>query len=214
MARRKNNAITNGHSGKVGNMVFTSDNNVRKTPDNSKRVLSPKQKKHLSKFQMDKEYGRMAIRDPELNSYYAEKARKRKGKGAWHMAIKDYFQLPAISEIDFNGFRGLAGDIIAIQADGMFKLRAVEVNIKTAEGDLLETGFGGDHRMNIGKLYILQHDLPSGEVYLTVRAFNLPGHFIERRIAISASSNGIQKFPDDPEYEIRRVSRLKSQLRR
>jgi hypothetical protein len=102
MARTKNNCITNGTSGKIGTMVLTVDGNMRSRPDVSGRVWSPLQKLHLERLEESKRYGRWAISDPEMNEFYARKAAKKHGLGAWHLAISDYYYPPVIVSADFR----------------------------------------------------------------------------------------------------------------
>lgn len=75
MARSRENMITGTYSGVVGPVVLTKDGNMRKRPDFSGRKLSPKQMDHLSRMEEAKRYGRMAVSDPEMNSWYASLAK-------------------------------------------------------------------------------------------------------------------------------------------
>jgi hypothetical protein len=90
MAKTGHNVIMSGNSGILDNLVLTSNNTIRRRPDFSNRILSPKQKSHLSRFELSKEYGRMVIRNEVLNSYYGEKALNLKGKGAWHVCPRSH----------------------------------------------------------------------------------------------------------------------------
>ena len=142
MARTRGNAITNGTSGKFGNVVFTADGKMRSRPDTSNRVWSPLQRAHLERVERAKEYARMAISDPELNDFYAQKAARKHGLGAWHMAISHFMHDPVIYSANFMDFHGSPGDLIRVEAIDRFEVAEVMMSFISPEGIILEEVIG------------------------------------------------------------------------
>jgi hypothetical protein len=213
MANNRNNVITHGSSGKMGNAVFTLDGKMRSKPDISKRVWSPSQKEHLGLFERAKEYARMAISDPELNDYYAAKAKRKHGLGAWHLAIKDFCSPPRILAAEFRRFTGKSGDELYITANDDFEIAGVSVAVFSQEGILLEEGNASECEFRINWLYRLKSDINLVRgLNVTISAKDLPGNM--------ASATLIWPFECDREILISDESlpgsakkKLKSQLR-
>ncbi|MCX6306486.1 MAG: hypothetical protein NT040_16100 [Bacteroidetes bacterium] len=176
MARTKNNCITYGTSGKLGNLLFTSDGNMRSKPNTSNRVWSPLQIVQQNRFASAKEYARMAISDPELNAFYAAKARRKHGLGAWHLAISDYCHPPKISSAYFQNFKGKPGDEVRIMAFDDFQLTEVRVSFAHATGIFEE---GSAQLINFGTdwLYRMKSSVVcSPGLTVTIQARGLPGN--------------------------------------
>lgn len=213
MATNNGNFILKGNSGRLGNFVLTPDN-IRTRPDFSKRILSQDQKNHLSRFELAKTYGRMVIRNEALNSYYGEKARKLKGKGAWHLAIEHYFMEPDLWGVNFWAFNKRAGDCIRIIENNKYKLGEIEVTLVNAAGDLIEKGSASVVPGTGDWEYRIQHDIePGATITFIFRIVSLPGHMIEKTMTVTGHVNGIVLFAKDPARAMRHKSRMKSQLR-
>lgn len=147
MAQSKNNIITHGLSGKVGNIVVFSQRGgktivskipKRKAPD------SEKQKAHKRKFQKAIFYAKSAMADPLIKEQYQKTADRFKGITAYNVAIADLMNPPKIEEIDLSHYTGKSGDLIKIRAYDDFKVKAVTVKIETPDGVLIEEGNAGE----------------------------------------------------------------------
>ena len=97
MARVGKNSILSGLSGKVGNQLVLQKNGVvRSLPDPAKLKWTDTQKKHRSRFERAKQFGRAIEANPELKAIY--KLRAKKGTGAYQVAISAYMRLPGIDK--------------------------------------------------------------------------------------------------------------------
>ena len=69
---------------------------IRSLPDPARLKWTDPQKKHRSRFEQAKQFGRSIEADPDLKAIY--KARAKKGTGAYHVAISAYMLLPGIDK--------------------------------------------------------------------------------------------------------------------
>jgi hypothetical protein len=93
MARVKNNALTEGLSGRVGKLVFKNYSTgtvVTKRPDRSKVKLSPAQITANKKFQEAVAYARSVKADPEKRKQY--ETLLKPGKSIYHLALADFMR--------------------------------------------------------------------------------------------------------------------------
>ena len=185
MAEVKDNVFLKGVSGKFGDQfVFKQRNGktfiCRKPQLPAQRT--PNQKKHAMRFADATAYSVEARQDPELYNYYAKIA-KRKGKTAHNIAVADYFAMPSIEEIDASQYTGAAGETIIINAFKATKVAKVTVQLRDAEGTLIEQGEATEALQ--GWLYITTTDnpQPSG-THLIARAIDLPGNIAEQEIVL------------------------------
>ncbi|AMD85381.1 hypothetical protein SAMN05444369_11090 [Capnocytophaga haemolytica] len=185
MAEVKDNVFLKGVSGKFGDQfVFKQRNGktfiCRKPQLPAQRT--PNQKKHAMRFADATAYSVEARQDPELYNYYAKIA-KRKGKTAHNIAVADYFAMPSIEEIDASQYTGAAGETIIINAFKATKVAKVTVQLRDAEGALIEQGEATEALQ--GWLYITTTDnpQPSG-THLIARAIDLPGNIAEQEIVL------------------------------
>ncbi len=144
MAESKNNIITHGLSGKIGDLIVFSQRDgktyVSKAPKSKTVEDSPKQKAHKLKFQKASQYARSVINNPDLKQMYSAKADTSKGMSTYNLAMKDFFNAPEIQSIDLTAYRGKKGDAIRIIAVDDFAVKAVTVKIENAEGNTVEEG--------------------------------------------------------------------------
>lgn len=143
MAKSKNNIITHGLSGKVGDLLVFSQRNgktiVSKVPTR-KAELSDKQKQQISKFQEAVLYAKNALKDPITKEMYELQASKKQGLSSYNVAVADLMNAPKIEEINLTEYTGKKGDKIKIKAIDDFKVVEVKVLIYNADGSLLEEG--------------------------------------------------------------------------
>ncbi|WP_379963399.1 hypothetical protein [Epilithonimonas sp. UC225_85] len=148
MAESKNNIITHGLSGKVGDLIVFSQRDgktyVSKAPKPKTVEDSPKQKEHKLKFQKATLYAKSVINNPELKQMYAAKADTSKGMSTYNVAVADFFNAPEIQSIDLADYKGKKGDIIRILAIDDFAVKTVMVKIESENGNLIEEGAATD----------------------------------------------------------------------
>lgn len=177
MARTRNNCVTTHTSGKLGHTVFTIDGTMRSRPDVNKRVWSPLQKEHLTRIEEAKEYARMAISDPALNEFYAERAARKHGLGAWHLAIRDYYYPPVIHSVNFHDFKGRRRDTVRIYALDNFKVAAAKMKFTSPEGIIPDEGNGFEEELHGDWIYILKSDIElAAGLRVAIQVWDLPGN--------------------------------------
>ncbi len=113
MAKVKKNAIIEGLSGKVGNLVFRQFGNqtvVSKMPTHDpKRVPTPGEAAQRKRIQDSAALAKLILESEEGQAYY-QAARQRLGKrSAYHTAIHDFFGKPEVLNV-------------AVDDDGDYKL--------------------------------------------------------------------------------------------
>jgi len=94
-----------------------------------------------------------------------------------------YSAMPSIEEIDASQYTGAAGETIIINAFKATKVAKVTVQLRDAEGALIEQGEATEALQ--GWLYITTTDnpQPSG-THLIARAIDLPGNIAEQEIVL------------------------------
>ncbi|MDR2423828.1 MAG: hypothetical protein LBD59_03785, partial [Prevotellaceae bacterium] len=151
MAKSKNNVVTFGLSGKIGDLlVFRQKDGqtiVAKVPQQSGKV-SEKQKAHRKRFQQAMIYAKAAVNSPETGDLY--KAATKKGQTPINVAVADFFDAPDIEQIDMSGYTGAIGDVIRIDASDDFMVTSVNVKIVNVDGDVEE----GEAMQNAGTWWI------------------------------------------------------------
>lgn len=149
MAESKNNIITHGLSGKVGDLIVFSQRNgktfVSKVPKERTGELSDKQKEQKRKFQRAILYGKSVMNDPHRKELYEAGADHSKGISAYNVAIADLLNAPGIDSIDLTAYTGKKGDVIKIIALDDFLVKAVTVKIENEDGSLVEEGLAIDN---------------------------------------------------------------------
>ncbi len=139
MAQSKNNIITHGLSGKVGDIIVFSQRGgktiVSKAPRKRTGEDSEKQKEQQIKFQQAVLYGKSVIADPTQKELYESTDKK-----AYNVAVADMLNAPKIEKIDFTSYTGQVGDTIKIRVMDDFAVTSVRVTIEKSDGSLVEAG--------------------------------------------------------------------------
>lgn len=141
MAESKDNVVTHGLSGKVGNLlVFRQKGGktiVAKKPRNSGHP-SAQQLAVRERFQQATLYAKSVMADPAAKADYEAEAGEN--KSGYNVAIADFFNAPDISEVNLTGYQGNVGDKILVSVHDDFKVIGVSVEIRNADGSLVEEG--------------------------------------------------------------------------
>lgn len=141
MAVSKNNVVTNGLSGLVGDMLVFR-NYYGKTIVSSKpkeRTVNPSvsQQAHTKKFQEAILYAKAAVKNPQTMEIYEQAAKN--GLTPYNIAIADFFHAPDIKMIDLSEYTGKLGDLIRIQVVD-YEVKEVVVTIINPDGTEVEHG--------------------------------------------------------------------------
>ena len=177
MAKQKNNVVTYGLSGKIGDLLIfrqvDGQTVVAKPPQHSGKV-SDKQKAHRRRFQEAVFYAKEAIATPELAELYAAGAKK--GKKPYTVAVADFLNAPDIDEVNLSGYHGAVGDTIQVNASDDFEVKNVTVKIVNALGATVEEG-AAIHKVGNWWTYTATtevNDLAGSKII--VSAFDIPGN--------------------------------------
>src|SRR5215831_2366790 len=138
MARSKNNVVTHGLSGTVGNLLVFAQRAgktvVRNFPRASDIGPTPNQEAIRAKFKKAVKYAKTALADPALKKMYADKAGP--GQFATNMAVADYFTPPVIQDPDLSTYTGAAGITIKVPVTDDFQVKSVKFIISHPDGSL------------------------------------------------------------------------------
>ena len=140
MAKSRNNLITKGYSGRVGDIVLKNYGDITvmtKRPDCSKVIKTPWQLEFNDKFKKAVKYARYVIKNQELSDYYR---RIRPDMDPYHAAISDYMSRPVIERIDVAGYHGLPGNVVTVSVWNKWEIEGVDMVIFNALGEVIECG--------------------------------------------------------------------------
>jgi hypothetical protein len=187
MATVKNNIVTEGLSGKLGDRIVFRQR-AGKTIVAVKPVFtaerSEAQKRHALRFKEASQYASRTIQDANMKAAYEAKALE--GQNAYNMALADYLHAPDISEIDASLYDGKKGSHLRIRVSDDYMVSSVKVMIYGPDQSLLEEGNAVQAENAAEWIYTIQK--ASTEIQgnrLLVRAFDLPGNLAERAEVMS-----------------------------
>jgi hypothetical protein len=185
MATSKNNVLTHGLSGTVGDLLVFR-NRAGKTIVASKpreRVgdYTETQKMHQHRFQQATLYGQSIMADPALKAEYETNAKA--GQSAYNVAVADFFHAPDIDSIDISAYTGKVGDTITITVTDNFKVTGVSVSIYNADGTEVEHGMAVQAANKVEWVFTAKTNNESIEGdKIEVRATDLPGNETEKTV--------------------------------
>jgi hypothetical protein len=114
--------------------------------------------------------------DPAKRVLYEEFA-KASGKPVFSMTVADFFNAPAVDEVDLSGYTGASGDAIVVRAHEDFEVIGVQVNITDANGQAIESGSAVESPAKSGRrVYTATAAVATGtNVRISVAASDRPG---------------------------------------
>lgn len=179
MAKSRNNVVTHGLSGKIGDMLVFSQRNgqtiVGKVPKERTQPLSAKQQAQKKRFQEAILYGKAVMKDAALKEAYAAKADHAKGISSYNVALADLLHAPDINEIDLSQYTGKKNEIISISVSDDFGVEKVTVKIENTDGTLVEEGEAANKTTHWEyKTTTTNNDLADDKI--TVRAYDKPNN--------------------------------------
>jgi hypothetical protein len=179
MAKQKNNVVTHGLSGKIGDLlVFRQKGGmtiVSKIPEQAKTV-SEKQKANRKRFQQATVYAQAAMHDPQTGELYAAAAKKTKRLTSYNVAVADFFNAPDIETIDLSAYSGAEGDEIRIIVSDDFAVKAVHVSIINSVGSQIEEGYAVQGLGNLWIYAVSQNNDSLDGDKIVITASDIPGN--------------------------------------
>jgi len=143
MAKSKNNVITHGLSGLIGDLlVFRQRANKTIVADRPKPFSKPPTVVQLGiqdRFKKAAQYAKTAILDPLVKAAY--QAAALLGQSAYNRAFKDYQLAPEFDEeVNLSTYTGAIGEEISVSVIDDFQVIGVKVKVMNADSSLLEEG--------------------------------------------------------------------------
>lgn len=180
MAKSKNNVVTHGLSGLIGDLlVFRQRANKTIVADRPKPFSKGPTALQLgiqSRFKKAAKYAKTALLDPLLKAAY--QAAARLGQSAFNRAFKDYQLGPEFDEeVDFSAYTGAIGDEISISVVDDFQVSGVRVRIQKPDASLLEEGDAVQSDNGLDWIYTstaVNADVPGSTIIFT--ASDVPGN--------------------------------------
>lgn len=179
MAESKNNVITYGLSGKVGDLIVFRNRGgktfVSSKPKERTGEPSESQKHHQERFQEAIFYAKAAIADPTSKTAYEEAVSG--GQTAYNVAVADFFHAPDIKSVDLSKYEGNEGNTIVVRVTDDFKVTGVAVSIYNADGSEVESGQAVQAANGIDWIYTatVGNESLEGD-RIVIRAYDLPGN--------------------------------------
>ncbi|WP_321297503.1 lipocalin/fatty-acid binding family protein [Marinifilum fragile] len=180
MAIVKRNLITTGLSGKLGkNLVFRQRKGKTilsvAAHYSGKRTVAQEQQKN--RFKKATLYANTQKHDSELMEEYNRVAKEKGIYSGYNLAVSDYFHPPTIEKIDTRNYHGEIGDIIEIIAFDDFKVKRIELEIYSIDGNLIEKGLAYKYDENGKWHYAASVDNSEYKGNkIVVKAFDYPGN--------------------------------------
>lgn len=156
MAKIKGNYVMQNVRGMFGKQVIFKERlgtpYVAAPPYvNENRVATGEEQGNRNRFSEAVEFGKQAVKDPELKKEYAALARKN--QTAYNVAVSDARLPPKINSLLTQGYTGQTGSCILVQAIDNVKVKRVHVTIFDAAMALIEHGEAADNGDNYNWIY-------------------------------------------------------------
>ncbi len=178
MAKSTTGAIMEGIQGKVGNVVFRRRGDqfvISRRPLTSEREPSAGQAAQRERFRAAAAYAHQSMGDPVVKALYAAWAQRR-GFTVFNTAVADYFGAPVVNAIDLSEYHGQAGDRIHIRASDDTDVLRVQVEVRDAQGALIEEGPAQEVTPDGGDWTYTATRPATGQTVVTATAFDRPGN--------------------------------------
>jgi hypothetical protein len=179
MAKVKLNPVLEQLRGQVGDLVFKRYGDeivISRKPDLEGIEPSEAQLAQRERFRQAALYGKLALADPEAKALYTEAA-KDGGKPVFALLVADFFNAPAVEEVDLSAYGGQVGDEIVILASDDFGVAGVDVDIADGGGNAVESGAATETPPDSGRwVYAAEAGVATGTtVRIAVTASDRPG---------------------------------------
>lgn len=180
MAKSKNNVVTHGLSGLIGNLlVFRQRANKTIVADRPKLSGIPPSAAQLEiqqRFKKAVQYAKSAMLDPLIKAAYQAVAKL--GQSSFNRAFKDFQLAPEIDEdVNFSAYTGAIGEEISISVVDDFQVSGVKVQILSPDASILEEGDAVQSVNGLDWIYTstaVNADVPGSKIIFT--ASDIPGN--------------------------------------
>ena len=139
------------------------------------RIASESEHANRMSFAEAVEFGKKAIRDPQLKAEYASLAKPR--QTPYNAAVSDARLPPKINSLLTQGYTGKIGSCILINATDNIKVKRVHIIIYNQAMELIEQGEAVDNGDNSNWIYsatVSAEDITGGTI--EARAYDLAGN--------------------------------------
>jgi hypothetical protein len=144
MANSNNSLITGKFRGSLGKQLVFRDwagkTIVAKSPASRKGAPTAAQEETLQKFQLASRYAKAILQNPDqsLAQAYANALKPR--QNVYSRAMEDFLSSPVVKSIDTRNYTGAEGETIIVRALDDFRVTGVRVEIRDANGAIVEAG--------------------------------------------------------------------------
>ncbi len=182
MAKVKNNIVTEGLSGMLGDRIVFRQRAGKTIVSVKPQVSAEKseaQLKQMLNFKESTIYANKMMKDPIMKEAYGLRAKP--GQSAYTVAMADFLNAPDINLVDFSLYDGKKGSQLIIRASDDHVVTEVRVAIYGLDGTLLEEGNATPEENGLDWAYTTQK--ATTEVQgnrLEIKAIDLPGNRAER----------------------------------
>ena len=189
MARQKKNIVMRNTRGMIGKqIVFKNRNGTRyvAAPPNTDENRKPtkNQLARQDRFRNATQYANEAIQDPDIKLAYQKVANRK--QSAQNMAFRDAYYPPEILSIVTQGYYGLAGNIIVVNAVDDFKVKSVDVSVVNENNEVVEKGSAIQN--HDGKLWIYTCVSANPNIKncrIAAYAYDIPGNETVKEVSLS-----------------------------
>ena len=180
MAVNKGNQVMNNARGMFAKQVVFKERlgtpYVAGIPNvDENRVAGEKEAGNRKSFAEAVQFGKQAVKNPELKAEYAALAKKN--QTAYNVAVSDARLPPKINSLITNGYTGKSGSCILVQATDNLKVKRVHISIYDNTKTLIEQGDATDNGDNTNWIYSATVSTENIEGYtIEARAYDIAGN--------------------------------------
>jgi hypothetical protein len=181
MAKFKGNVIMKNVRGMIGKQVVVKERlgteyMCAKPVYDDNRPVSVAEQANRDRFAQTTEFAVAATKDPELKKEYAALT-KKKGHNAYITAKLDASHPPKIVSVIHQGYTGVIGNVIIVQATDNVKVKCVKVGIYDSSNQIIEQGEAVDHGDGLNWMYTASvSNVNVNGCTIEVRAFDIAGN--------------------------------------
>ena len=177
MARVQLNPVLEQINGQIGDLVFRRYEDkvvLARKASPSRQEATPAQVATRERFRSAAQYGKLIMADPVLKALYATAAKAKK-KPIFSVMVADYLHAPSVTAVTLDGYTGVAGGTIIVNASDDFEVTAVTVAMANEGGAVLESGTAvvGNGRWTYTTTTAVT---PGTTVTVSATAFDRPGN--------------------------------------
>jgi len=180
MARMKGNHVMKDVYGMFGKQIVfkkrLGTQYVAAPPNvDEDRVAHEEEAKNRENFGEAIEFGKWAVKDPEVKATYAALAKGN--QTAYNVAVSDARVPPKINSILTKGYNGQLGSCILIQATDNVKVKRVHLAIYDRAETVVEQGEASDNGDNFNWIYSATIPAENTTGYtVEVKAYDIAGN--------------------------------------